>query len=67
MIAKVREIAEVPRVQLLDRVVDFPCVAHRQVPMVQKVPKTVEMPQVQDVEKNVQVPQVQIERPVPVH
>merc|ERR1711945_20320 len=50
----------VPQVQFIDKVVDIPVVAQRQIPMVQTVQKTIEIPQLQYVDKVVDVPVVQV-------
>merc|ERR1712064_178886 len=50
----------VPQLQFIDKVVDIPVVAQRQIPMVQTVQKTVEIPQLQYIDKVVDVPVVQI-------
>merc|ERR1719498_1575908 len=55
---------EVPQVQFIDKVVDIPVQKQRQVPMIQKVQKTVEVPQIQYIDKIVDVP-VQKQRQVP--
>ena len=49
---------EVPQIQFLDRVVDVPLVMQQQVPMIQKVQKTVEISQVQFIDRVVDVPVV---------
>merc|ERR1719273_2819188 len=46
--------------QFVDKVVDIPVVVQRQVPMVQKAQKTVEVPQVQYIDKVVDVPVVRV-------
>merc|ERR1719446_645412 len=55
---------DVPQVQYVDRYVDVPVVKQREVPMVQKVQRTVEVPQIQYVDRAVHVPQVK-QRQVP--
>merc|ERR1712135_84199 len=50
----------VPQLQFIDKVVDIPVVAQRQIPMVQTVQKTIEIPQLQYVDKVVDVPVVQV-------
>ena len=48
------------KMQFLDEVVDMPVVVQRQMSMVQKIQKTMEVPQVQVVQKTVEIPQLQI-------
>ena len=57
---------EVPQTQHGDKVADVPVVAQRQVPIIQKAQKTIEMPQTEAIDKDtVDVPVV-MQRHVPV-
>ena len=47
-----------PQVQYIDKVEDVPVVKQRKVPMIQEVPKTVEVPQLQVIDKVVDMPVV---------
>merc|ERR1719284_1005822 len=60
MVQTVQKTVEVPQLQFIDKVVDIPVVAQRQIPMVQTVQKTIEIPQLQYVDKVVDVPVVQV-------
>merc|ERR1712012_1319198 len=60
MVQTVQKTVEVPQLQFIDKVVDIPVVAQRQIPMVQTVQKTIEIPQLQYVDKVVDVPEVQV-------
>ena len=48
------------KLHLLDNVVDMPGVVQRQISIVQKIHKTIEVPQMQVVEKTVEIPQLQV-------
>merc|ERR1711916_74501 len=56
----VQKTVEVPQLQFIDKVVDIPVEAQRQIPMVQTVQKTIEIPQLQYIDKVVDVPVVQV-------
>ena len=53
---KVQKTMEGPQVQYIDKIVDVPVVAQRQVPTIQTAQKTEEVPKVQFIEQVVDVP-----------
>ena len=48
------------QLQFIDKVVDIPVVARRQIPIVPEIQETIESPQVQNINKIVDVPVVQV-------
>ena len=55
-----KDFAHQSQLQFLDKVVDMLVVVQRQISVVQKIHKTMEVPQVQVVEKTVKIPQLHI-------
>ena len=58
MIHKVPKTLESPHVQVIERVVDVPVMAHRQVPSVQRAQKMLDMAEIQFIDKVVDVPHI---------
>ena len=62
---QVQKTVEVPQTQFIDKAVDVPVIAQRQVPIVRKAQKTVEVPQAQSTDDEVMNALVIMQRHVP--